>query len=104
MQRSETLAHDGVMGSPLLSVIIVAYKSRDEIGACVGSLPRELVRAEGTRGAVETHASSIDFLSALRFAVNEERLRLVPPSPGDATATLGAVAPHLSHALQLKTA
>ena len=47
------MAHDGVMVSPLLSVIIVAYKSRDEIGACVGSLPRELVRAEGTRGAVE---------------------------------------------------
>jgi N-acetylglucosaminyl-diphospho-decaprenol L-rhamnosyltransferase len=28
--------------SPLLSIIIVAYKSRDEIGACVGSLPRTL--------------------------------------------------------------
>ena len=41
------------MGSPLLSVIIVAYKSRDEIGACVASLPRELARAGGTRGAVE---------------------------------------------------
>jgi GT2 family glycosyltransferase len=27
---------------PVLSVIIVAYKSRDEIGACLGSLPREL--------------------------------------------------------------
>ncbi len=27
---------------PLLSVIIVAYKSRDEIGACLDSLPREL--------------------------------------------------------------
>ena len=39
--------------APLLSVIIVAYKSRDEIGACVGSLPRELVRADGTRGEVE---------------------------------------------------
>ncbi len=25
---------------PLLSIIIVAYKSRDEIGACLGSLPR----------------------------------------------------------------
>lgn len=39
--------------SPLLSVIIVAYKSRDEIGACVGSLPRELARADRTRGALE---------------------------------------------------
>jgi N-acetylglucosaminyl-diphospho-decaprenol L-rhamnosyltransferase len=27
---------------PLLSIIIVAYKSRDEISACLGSLPREL--------------------------------------------------------------
>lgn len=28
--------------SPLLSVIIVAYKSRDEIGACLASLPRRI--------------------------------------------------------------
>jgi GT2 family glycosyltransferase len=28
--------------APVLSVVIVAYKSRDEIEACVGSLPREL--------------------------------------------------------------
>ena len=41
------------MSQPLLSVIIVAYKSRDEIGACLGSIPRELVRSDGTRGAVE---------------------------------------------------
>jgi GT2 family glycosyltransferase len=27
---------------PILSIIIVAYKSRDEIGACLASLPREL--------------------------------------------------------------
>lgn len=27
---------------PLLSIVIVAYKSRDEIGACLGSLPRTL--------------------------------------------------------------
>jgi len=27
---------------PLLSIVVVAYKSRDEIGACLGSLPREL--------------------------------------------------------------
>ena len=26
--------------SPLLSIIIVAYKSREEIGACLGSLPQ----------------------------------------------------------------
>ncbi len=31
---------------PLLSIIIVAYRSRDEIGACLGALPREL---EGRR-------------------------------------------------------
>ena len=41
------------MGQPLLSIIIVAYQSRDEIGACLGSIPRELARADGTRGAVE---------------------------------------------------
>ena len=28
--------------SPLLSVVIVAFKSRDELGACLGSLPREI--------------------------------------------------------------
>lgn len=38
---------------PRLSIVIVAYKSRDEIGACLGSLPRTLPRADGTRGAVE---------------------------------------------------
>jgi N-acetylglucosaminyl-diphospho-decaprenol L-rhamnosyltransferase len=38
--------------SPLLSVIIVAYKSRDEIGPCLASLPRELALRE-RRGAVE---------------------------------------------------
>ncbi|MCC5024134.1 MAG: glycosyltransferase [Candidatus Synoicihabitans palmerolidicus] len=27
---------------PILSVIIVAYKSRSEIGACLESLPREI--------------------------------------------------------------
>lgn len=38
---------------PLLSVIIVAYKSRAEIEACLASLPRTLARRGGTRGAVE---------------------------------------------------
>lgn len=28
--------------TPILSVVIVAYLSRDEIGACIGSLPREV--------------------------------------------------------------
>jgi len=28
--------------SPLLSIIIVAYRPRDEIGPCLGTLPREL--------------------------------------------------------------
>lgn len=28
--------------SPLLSIIVVAYKSRDEIGACLASLPRQI--------------------------------------------------------------
>lgn len=39
--------------SPLLSVVIVAYKSREEIGACLRSLPRELALPSGARGAVE---------------------------------------------------
>ena len=39
--------------APLLSIVIVAYQSRDEIGGCLGSLPRELNLADGTRGAVE---------------------------------------------------
>jgi hypothetical protein len=30
------------MATPLISIVIVAYKSRDEIGPCVGSLPRML--------------------------------------------------------------
>ncbi len=38
---------------PLLSIIIVAYKSRAEIGACLGSIPRALARADGAAGAVE---------------------------------------------------
>lgn len=38
---------------PLLSIVIVAYKSRDEIGPCLASLPRELARPDGGRGAVE---------------------------------------------------
>lgn len=29
--------------APILSIIIVAYKSRDELPACLGSLPRELL-------------------------------------------------------------
>lgn len=43
-----------MLDSPvLLSIVIVAYKSRDEIGACVGSLPQTLVLADGTAGRVE---------------------------------------------------
>lgn len=38
---------------PLLSVIIVAYRSRDEITACLGSLPQELPGIETGRTAVE---------------------------------------------------
>ncbi len=38
---------------PLLSIVIVAYKSRDEIGACLASIPRRLTRANDTGGAVE---------------------------------------------------
>ncbi len=38
----------------LLSVIIVAYKSRDEIGPCLRSIPRDLAVGTGPRGAVES--------------------------------------------------
>lgn len=31
---------------PLLSIVVVAYKSRDEIGPCLGSLPRRLEERE----------------------------------------------------------
>jgi hypothetical protein len=37
---------------PVLSIIIVAYKSREEIGPCLASIPRELV-VEGAVGNVE---------------------------------------------------
>lgn len=39
--------------SPLLSIVIVAYKSRDEIGPCLASLPGELRLSDGLRGEVE---------------------------------------------------
>ena len=38
---------------PLLSIIIVAYKSRDEIGPCLASLPRALAVDGASRGRVE---------------------------------------------------
>lgn len=38
---------------PLLSIIIVAYRSRDEIGPCLASLPRELPGVGPLRRAVE---------------------------------------------------
>ncbi len=39
--------------NPLLSIIIVAWRSREEIGGCGGSIPRALTLADGTTGAVE---------------------------------------------------
>lgn len=41
------------LNAPLLSVVIVAYKSRDEIGACLASLPRALALPDGAGGDVE---------------------------------------------------
>ncbi len=38
---------------PWLSVVIVAYKSRGEIAACLGSIPRTLRRPDGRAGATE---------------------------------------------------
>lgn len=43
--------------APLLAIIIVAYRSRDEIGACVGSLPREI---EGRTVEVVVVDNSLD--------------------------------------------
>jgi hypothetical protein len=42
-----------VSDAPLLSIIIVAYKSRDEIGACLESLPRTLTTVDGQQGDLE---------------------------------------------------
>jgi N-acetylglucosaminyl-diphospho-decaprenol L-rhamnosyltransferase len=60
---------------PILSVIIVAWRSRDEIGACVGSIPREFggemievlvvdnsLDADGTRGLLATVAPHVRYL------------------------------------------
>ena len=56
---------------PLLSVIVVAYKSRDEIGACLASLPRRLegreveiivvdnFPADGTSAFIREHFSHV---------------------------------------------
>lgn len=43
--------------SPFLAVIIVAYRSREEIGAAVGSLPREI---RGRRVEVVVVDNSLD--------------------------------------------
>ena len=56
---------------PLLSVVIVAYQSRDEIAACLASLPRQLARSDATHGSVE--------------------VIVVDNSPGDATGVGGIV-------------
>src|SRR4051812_2173941 len=39
--------------SPLLSIIIAAYKSRNEIGPCLASLPRTLTAHDGSVQPVE---------------------------------------------------
>jgi GT2 family glycosyltransferase len=51
-----SIAHDprvSMSELPLLSIIIVAYRSRDEIAACLASLPRELPGFEEGCTAVE---------------------------------------------------
>jgi N-acetylglucosaminyl-diphospho-decaprenol L-rhamnosyltransferase len=50
-------------GRPLLSVIIVAYKSREEIGPCLRSLPRRLLDGEVEVIVVDNHPA--DGIAAL---------------------------------------
>jgi N-acetylglucosaminyl-diphospho-decaprenol L-rhamnosyltransferase len=60
---------------PLLSIVVVAYRSRDEIGACLGSLPRELggravevvvvdnsLDADGTRAVTRAAYPGVDYV------------------------------------------
>jgi N-acetylglucosaminyl-diphospho-decaprenol L-rhamnosyltransferase len=61
---------------PLLSIIIVAYKSRDEIGACLASLPRSLdgravetivvdnSPGDGADGLIRTQFPWVDYVAA----------------------------------------
>lgn len=61
---------------PLLSIVIVAYKSRDEIAGCLGSVPRELAGGrvevvvvdnspgDGTGALVERDFPWVDYLPA----------------------------------------
>lgn len=61
--NARRLRHDRVMPAPVLSVIIVAYRSRDEIGACLASLPAtladrpvEVIVVDNSRGTDGTGA------------------------------------------------
>ena len=60
---------------PILAIVIVAYRSRDEIGACLGSLPRELegravevvvvdnsLDADGTGAAARAAYPAVDYV------------------------------------------
>lgn len=49
---------------PLLSIVIVAYKSRDEIGACLGSLPQTL-RGRAVEAVVVDNSSGADAVGDL---------------------------------------
>lgn len=51
-------------GSPILAVVIVAYRSCDEIGACLGSLPRE-IRGRGVEAVVVDNSLDSDGTSGL---------------------------------------
>ena len=51
-----------------------------------------------------THESCTDCWSVLSVVVSPVMVRLLPPSPGEETAMLGAVVPHLPQSLQLNTA
>ena len=68
----------GVRGAPLLSVVIVAYKSSDEIRACVDSLPRVVAGGDvqvivvdnspgdGTGDILRTEFPHVDYVAAER--------------------------------------
>jgi GT2 family glycosyltransferase len=52
--------------SPLLSIIIVAYKSRDELGACLASLPRRLEGREVETIVVDNSSGADAVVDAVR--------------------------------------
>jgi hypothetical protein len=68
--------------NPLLSIILVAYRSRAEIGPCLASLPREL--AEGTIEVIVVDHAAGDVGGHREFLRHDHNARL--HRPGDVAA------------------